>query len=86
MAKSSTISVMKKIILVLLAIVAVAASASIVTSNYYKKEPTLIQSLHLPLTAIVAAEEQNLIVFTNVDSSCLAMQVFMECLQRRNCL
>lgn len=60
---------MKKIILVLVAIVAVAASASIVTSNYYKKEPTLIQSLHLPLTAIVAAEEQNLIVFTNVDST-----------------
>lgn len=77
---------MKKIILILAVTIAMVASASVVTSNDYEKEPTLIQSLHLPLTAKVAAEEQNLIVFTNVDSSCLAMQVFMECLQRKNCL
>lgn len=58
---------MKKIIFVFITIIAIAAPASIVSRNNSIK-PTLIRSLQLPLTTKTAAEGQNLIVFTNVDS------------------
>lgn len=58
---------MKKIIFVFITIIAIAAPASIVSRNNSIK-PTLIRSLQLPLTTKTAAEGQNLVVFTNVDS------------------
>lgn len=60
---------MKKIFLVLILVIAIAASASVVSRNNEEMTPTLIQSLHLPLTTKVAGEGENLIVFTNVDST-----------------
>ena len=60
---------MKKIIFVFISIIAIAAPASIVSRNNSIK-PTLIRSLQLPLTTNTAAEGQNLVVFTNVDSIC----------------
>lgn len=60
---------MKKIFLVLILVIAIAVSASVVPRNNEEMTPTLIQFLHLPLTSQVAAEEENLIVFTNVDST-----------------
>lgn len=60
---------MKKIIFVFITIIAIAAPASIVSRNNSIK-PTLIRSLQLPLTTKTAAEGQNLVVFTNVDSIC----------------
>lgn len=60
---------MKKIIFVFISIIAIAAPASIVSRNNSIK-PTLIRSLQLPLTTKTAAEGQNLVVFTNVDSIC----------------
>ena len=58
---------MKKFIFVFITIIAIAAHASIL-SRHNNIKLTLPQSLHLPQTAQVTAEGQNLIVFTNVDS------------------
>lgn len=58
---------MKKIIFVFITIIAIAAPASIVSRNNSIK-PTLIRSLQLSLATKTAAEGQNLVVFTNVDS------------------
>lgn len=60
---------MKKIFLVLILVIAIAAFASVVPRHNEEMTPTLIQSLHLPLTTKVTAEGENLIVFTNVDST-----------------
>lgn len=58
---------MKKFNFVFITIIAIAAHASIL-SRHNNIKLTLPQSLHLPQTAQVTAEGQNLIVFTNVDS------------------
>lgn len=59
---------MKKFIFVFITIIAIADHASIL-SRHNNIKLTLPQSLHLPQTAQVTAEGQNLIVFTNVTVS-----------------